>query len=130
MLWEGNVSYQKSIQVTQKLPKNIRVKLQAAKSHSIVGSDSKNTSGEAVSRENRYAIATSYNRRIKRLIDFTVSFIFIFSFPVHFIFVKEPLHFFRNCFNVLFAKRTWIGYAINGKPLPQIRGAIIGCNGI
>jgi len=129
ILCEGNLSFKNIIQVTQTLPKNIRVKFHAAKSHSIVGSDSKNTSGEAVSRENRYAIATSYNRRIKRLIDFTVSLIFIISFPVHFIFVKEPLHFFRNCFNVFLAKRTWVGYAVNGKPLPSLRRAIIGCNG-
>ena len=130
ILCEGSLSFKDIIQVTQTLPKNIRVKFHAAKSHSIVGSDSKNTSGEAVSREDRYKIATPYNRRIKRLIDFTVSLLFIISFPVHFIFVKEPLHFFRNCFKVLFAKRTWIGYAINGKPLPPLRRAIIGCNGI
>jgi len=127
---EGSLLFKDIIQVTQSLPKNIRVKFHAAKSHSIVGSDSKNTLGESVSRENGYAIATPYNKRIKRLIDFTVSLLFIISFPVHFVFVKEPLHFFRNCFKVLFAKRTWVGYAINGKPLPSLRRAIIGCNGL
>jgi hypothetical protein len=130
ILCEGRLSFRDIIQVTQTLPKNIRVKFHAAKSHSIVGSDSKNTSGEAVSRENRYGIATPYNRRIKRLIDFTVSLLFLISFPVHFVIVKEPFHFFRNCFKVLFAKRTWIGYTVNGKPLPPLRRAIIGCNGI
>ncbi len=130
ILCEGRLSFKDIIGVTQTLPKNIRVKFHAAKSHSIVGSDSKNTTGEALSRENRYEIATPYNRRIKRLIDLTVSLLFIISFPVHFVVVKEPLHFFRNCFKVLLAKRTWIGYAINGKPLPPLRKAIIGCNGI
>jgi hypothetical protein len=127
---EGSLPFRDIIEVAQTLPKNIRVKFHATKSHSIVGSDSRNTSGEAVSVENGYRIATPYNKRIKRLIDFLVSFLFIMSFPVHFVFVKRPLNFFSNCFKVFFAKRTWIGYAVNGKPLPPLRRAIIGCNGI
>jgi GT2 family glycosyltransferase len=126
---EGSLLFKDIIEVTQALPKNIRVKFHATRSHSIIGSDSKNTSGEAVSIENGYRIATPYNKRIKRLIDFLVSFLFIISFPVHFIFVKRPLNFLGNCFNVFFAKRTWVGYAVNGKPLPPLRRAIIGCNG-
>jgi len=126
---EGYLSFKDIIQVTQTLPRNIRVKFHASKSRSIVGSDSKNTVGEALSKENGYAIAVPYNKRIKRLIDFSVSFLFIISFPVHFLFVRRPLVFFGNCFKVFFAKRTWIGYSINGKPLPPLREGIIGCNG-
>ncbi len=127
---EGALSFKNIIEAVQILPKNIRVKFHAAKSQSIVGSDSKDTSGEAVSKENGYQIADPYNRRIKRLIDFITSLFFIISFPFHFLFVKKPLVFFSNCFKVLFAKRTWIGYTINGKPLPPLRKAIIGCNGV
>jgi len=126
---EGSLSFKDIIQVVHTLPKNIRVKFHAAKSHSIVGSDSKNTTGEALSRENGYELAVPYNRRIKRLIDFTVCLLFLITFPIHFVFVKRPLNFFGNCFRVFFAKRTWIGYARNGKPLPTLRKAIIGCNG-
>ena len=126
---EGQLSFKDIIRVAQTLPKNIRVKFHAAKSRSIVGSDSKNTSGEALSKENGYAIATPYNKRIKRLIDFTVSFVFLITFPIHLVFVKKPLNFFGNCFKVFFAKRTWIGYTINGKPLPPLRKGVIGCNG-
>jgi hypothetical protein len=127
---EGTLSFKDIIQSVQTLPKNIRVKFHAANSQSIVGSDSKDTSGEAVSKENGYKISNPYNRRIKRLIDFSLSLFFILSFPVHILFVKKPLAFFGNCLRVIFAKRTWIGYTINGKPLPELRKAIIGCNGI
>jgi GT2 family glycosyltransferase len=127
---EGNLSFKDIIDMIQVLPKSIRIKFHAQKSRSIVGSDSKNTSGEAVSNENVYKIADPYNRRIKRLIDLTVSFLFIISFPVHFVFVKRPLLFFDNCFKVLFAKRTWVGYITNGEPLPPLRKAIIGGNGV
>jgi hypothetical protein len=127
---EGSLSFKDIIDSIQILPKNVRVKFHAEKSQSIVGSDSRDTSGEAVSRENGYEISKPYNRRIKRLIDFVVSLFFIASFPIHLIFVKKPLNFFANCFKVLCARQTWIGYIINEKPLPPLPKAIICCNGI
>ena len=127
---EGELSFKEIIDALKGLPRNIRVKFHAAKSQSIVGSDSKNTSGESLSKENGYKLADPYNRRIKRLIDFSTAFLFLLSFPIHFIFVKRPLAFIRNCFNVLFARSTWIGYTVNKKPLPPLRKAVIGANGL
>jgi hypothetical protein len=64
------------------------------------------------------------------LIDVTSSVLFIISFPFHFVLVKRPASFLANCFKVLFARRTWIGYTINGSLLPKLRKGIIGCNGM
>jgi GT2 family glycosyltransferase len=127
---EGSLSFKNIIESVQTLPKNIRVKFHAAKSQSIIGSDSKDTTGEAVSKENGYNINDPYNRRIKRLIDFSTALFFILSFPFHFIFIKNPLIFFSRCFKVLLAKQTWIGYTVNEKRLPPLRKGIIGCNGV
>jgi hypothetical protein len=127
---EGGLSFKEIIQMVQSVPGNIRIKLHAEKSQSIVGSDSRNSSGEAVSHENGYRISDPYNRRLKRLIDLVASLFFIVTFPVHFLFVKKPLRFLGNCFKVLFAERTWVGYTVNSKPLPGLRKAIVGCNGV
>jgi hypothetical protein len=127
---EGSMSFKEIIEVIQTLPKNIRIKLHAANSQSIVGSNSRDTSGEAVSKEIGYKIANPYNRRIKRLFDVVSSVLFIISFPFHFIFVKRPGAFLANCFKVLFARQTWIGYTTNGAFLPKLRKGIIGCNGM
>lgn len=127
---EGALSFKDIIGTVQSLPRTIRVKFHAGGSHSIVGSDSKDTSGEAVSKEHGYKIANPYNRRIKRLIDFITTLLFLISFPFHFAFVKQPTRFFANCFNVLFARRTWVGYVTNDSSLPKLRKAIIGCNGM
>ena len=126
---EGALSFKDIIEAVQTLPKGIRVKFHASKSQSVVGSDSKDTSGEALSKEDGFKIADSYNRRIKRLIDFSSSSVLLATFPFHFIFVKKPLSFFNNCFQVFLARRTWIGYTTNSKDLPHLRRAIIGCNG-
>ncbi|HEY2722202.1 MAG TPA: hypothetical protein VGI82_10780, partial [Chitinophagaceae bacterium] len=127
---EGSLSFKDIIGVVHGLPKNLRVKFHASKSRSIVGSDSRDTSGEALSKENGYKISDPYNRRIKRLIDITGSLLFLVTFPFHLFLVKRPIEFFKNCFLVLFGKRTWIGYAGKGGPLPKLRQAVMGCNGV
>jgi hypothetical protein len=126
---EGELSFKEIIDAVEELPGNIRVKFHAAKSQSIVGSDSKDSLGESLSKENGYKLADPYNRRIKRLIDFSTALLFLASLPIHFIFVKRPFSFIGNCFNVLFARRTWIGYTVGKKTLPRLRKAVIGSNG-
>jgi GT2 family glycosyltransferase len=126
----GTLSYASIIDSMQRLPARLVAKIHAAGSSSIVGSDSKDTSGESVSRENGYKLADPYNRRLKRLVDVTVAVAGLITFPLQFFLVKKPLSFFSNCFSVLFAQKTWIGYAVPEKHLPRLYDAVIACNGI
>src|SRR5678816_2622776 len=87
---EGELSFKEIIDAVEEQPGNIRVKFHAAKSQSIVGSDSKDSLGESLSKENGYKLADPYNLRIKRLIDFSTAVLFLASLPIHFIFVKRP----------------------------------------
>ena len=75
-------------------------------------------------------LADPYNLRLKRLHGCIVSLLGLLTFPIHLIAIKKPFQFFANCFAVLFAKKTWIGYATDEKNLPPLRKAIIACNGI
>lgn len=127
---EGSLTFKEIIDAIQKMPRGLIAKIHTSGSSSIVGSDSKDSSGEAVSKENGYKLASPYNRRLKRLIDVFVSFVGLISFPIQLLIVKKPLLFFSNCFSVLLAKKTWIGYATAEKNLPPLSAAVIGCNGI
>jgi GT2 family glycosyltransferase len=127
---EGTLSFKDIITTTQQQSARISIKFHASKSNSIVGSDSKDTSGESLSKEEIYKLGNPYNLRVKRLIDFSTSLVFLLVFPLHFLFVKKPGSFIGNCFRVLFAQKTWIGYIVNGKPLPHIRPAVLGPNGL
>jgi O-antigen biosynthesis protein len=127
---QGELAFSDIIQSIQKLPPGLLAKIHAGGSSSMVGSDSKDSSGEAVSKENGYKLADPYNRRLKRLIDVSVSFFGIISFPVHLFIVKKPVQFFANCFAVLFAKKTWVGYAVTEKNLPGLHPGVIACNGM
>lgn len=127
---EGKLEFREIIEAMQKMPGKLVAKIHAAGSHSIVGSDSKDSSGEAVSKENGYKLANPYNRRLKRLIDVFVSVMGIISFPLQLFIVKKPFRFLSNCFSVLLANKTWIGYASSDKHLPRLAAAVIGSNGI
>jgi len=126
---EGQLSFKEIIGAIQQLPSGIKVKFHAACSSSIVGSDSREQQGEAVSSENGFNLSDPYNRRLKRLTDVTLSVFYIVTFPLHFLGVKKPFSFFGNCFSVLFGQKTWIGYTREEKKLPPLRKAVIACNG-
>jgi GT2 family glycosyltransferase len=127
---EGTLSFADIIEAVQSLPKRMAIKFHANGSLSIIGSNSKDSSGEFVSKENGFKLGDPYRRRLKRLIDIKIAVAAIITFPVHLIMVKKPFSFFANCFAVLFARKTWIGYALEGKDLPKLRKAVIACNGI
>jgi len=127
---EGTLSFREIIESIQQLSVRIHIKFHAAGSSSIVGSDSKDSSGETVTKEKGYKLSDPYNRRLKRLIDVSVAFFALITFPIHLFLVKKPFTFFVNCVKVLFAKRTWIGYTTEEKNLPYLRKGIIACNAV
>lgn len=127
---QGTLSFKNIIDCIVEMPGRVKIKIHAAGSHSIVGSDSKDSSGEAVSKENGFKLSDPYYRRIKRLQDFFISLLALISFPVHLFVVKKPFSFFANCLAVLIAKKTWIGYATEEKHLPKLKKGVLASNGI
>ena len=126
----GQLSYADIIQTMKIIPAAVSIKIHAWGTTSIVSSDSKDVSGEAVSKENGFKLSDPYNRRLKRLIDVSIAIVGLLTFPLHFFFVKKPFSFFGNCFQILLAQKTWIGYATPEKNLPSVRKAVIANNGI
>jgi GT2 family glycosyltransferase len=127
---EGRMSFLQIIQSLHALPHGVTVKIHARGSNSIIGSESKDVSGESVSNENGYNLSNPYNRRLKRLVDIMLAVFGLITFPLQLLLVKSPLRFLRNCVIVLFGRSTWIGYAIGDKQLPLLRTAIISSNGL
>ncbi len=127
---QGFLSFAGIINNLQQLPGGVTAKIHSRGSGSIIASISKDSLGESVSKENGYKLSDPYNRRLKRLIDAGTAFFFLVSFPVQLFIVKKPVNFLRNCLAVLFAKKTWIGYAIPEKNLPALHPAVIACNGL
>jgi GT2 family glycosyltransferase len=119
----GYLQNERIIELLQKIPPTISAKFHANGTGSIVGSDSKNKSGEILSAESTFNINDPYERRMKRFLDISFSLILLLTFPVHLILVG--LQALRNAFFVLFGKKTWIGYTTHHRNLPVLRKAII-----
>ena len=95
---------------------------------SIIGSSSKNSAGELYTIEIRFQIAHYMNRRNKRLLDLGLSLFFLFTLPIHLLFIKSPLSFIKNLFTILFNRKSWVGYssiADTTSTLPSIKPGVL-----
>ncbi len=123
---ENGLSFKEIINIVMHVPAGVRNKFHASGSNSIVGSDSKNVSGDYIAATKNYNIAKPLNRRNKRLIDILIALLFIIGFPI-LVFVKKNIAgFYKNIFLVLGGKKTWIGYAAPLNKLPAIKNGVIG----
>ncbi len=125
-----SLSYKKIIETITELPRFLRIKIYTAYTNTLVGSESSNASGKFISGTSQYLINKPVNRRNKKLIDVSVALFFLVTFPVHLIIKKNPNIFFKNVFDVLFFKKTWIGYALNEIDLPELKKGILTGTGL
>jgi O-antigen biosynthesis protein len=124
---KGQLTYKQIIEHVQQLPAGICVRFHAYGSSSIVGSDSKDTSGEFVSIEGRFHLAHPYQKRMKRIIDVSLAVFILLTFPIHF-FVCGPRSI-SNALFVLLHKRTWVGYNCVDTLLPYLPAGVLTTTG-
>ncbi len=127
---EGKLSFKEIIATLEIIPSHMRIKFHAANSSGIIGSDSKNVTGKILSSEKNIQLSKPVNKRNKKLVDVMISMLFILTFPVHFLTQKNSLFFFKNVFEVLLLKKTWVGYAMHSTILPEIKNGILTTTGV
>ena len=127
IFYAGQLSYARIIEQVRELKGALKVRFYAG--NSIVGSDDKTTRGMILAAGADCRLARPDNRRVKRLIDIVVALAALITFPLQFFFVRRPARFFLNCFQVLGARKTWIGYLLPQKGLPRLRPSVLGPNG-
>ena len=94
-------------------------------SESIIGSNSKNTSGDLYAADVELKITSPGNKRSKRLIDIFFACYLLLTFPAQFMIIRKG-GFFRNAFLVLAGKKSWVGYfPAETERLPHIRPGIL-----
>jgi GT2 family glycosyltransferase len=124
----GYLSYKSIIQHVQQLPAGIAVRFHAAGSVSIVGSDSKDTSGEYVSVEGSYALTQPYQKRMKRILDVSLALLILLTFPLQVIICGAAC--IKNAWLVLAGKRTWVGYSTSNLKLPSLVPGVLNTIGM
>lgn len=123
------LSYKEIIRLFEQNGDRLQLRIHAAGSKSIVGSDSKEYAGDVIGQP-YYKLTDPVRRRLKRLADFLVAVLWILLFPVHFILHPQPLQLLINCLQVLFFQKTWIGYSGDAGGLPLVLPSVLGPAGL
>lgn len=110
--------------------RSIRYKFYYPGSESIIGSDSKETVGEAVSGAENFAINSPENRRYKRITDIILSLLLIVLLPLEIFITRSPLRLLKNAFLIITGKKTWVGYCNPVNSYPLLKPAVLGCNSL
>jgi GT2 family glycosyltransferase len=104
----------------------VRYKIMPEKGAYIIGSNSKNTTGEFYSVDITPALSNRQNKNKKRVIDIVISLLFIPLLPAMLLrpsFLKKVL---SNWWPCLKGDKTWVGYntRVDCRSLPRIRPAV------
>lgn len=117
----GNIIQQMLSLVT----KGLEFKIAPPESLSIIGSSHIDTAGELYMIDVNN-VGRPENRRKKRLIDFSVSVLFILTLPFLIWKQSHKLNFIRNCLNVLIGLYSWVGYGkAPRKDLPALKPSVL-----
>jgi GT2 family glycosyltransferase len=119
-----------AINFMQSEKRNIRYTFYYAGSKSIVGSESKETSGETVSLKEKFAIDDAEKKHVKRTIDVITAIILLPLMPVNIFLVKKPFSLLRNIWQVISLRKTWVGYSTKNNDLPAIPEPVLANNGL
>ena len=124
-----DLSAQKIMHWMTSLGTDLAYKIVPEESLSIIGSPSKNSSGELYTIDIQFQIAQFMNQRNKRLLDILLSIMFLITSPILILFVKSKINFIQNIFKVLFGQKTWVGYTRGhenySKHLPKIKQGVL-----
>jgi len=129
ILCTGALSMAEILEQTEKLGRRVRLRYHARGSGSIIGSDSKDSSGETLSMEEPLQLALPAARRAKRLLDLLLSLGFLLTLPLHLLLQKQRNAFLLRCLQVLVARKTWVGYRLPAAALPPLRPGVLGPGG-
>lgn len=123
----NGISYHTILAYMMQCGKQYEYKIHLPGSRSFVGSNSENTSGDLYTVDHRYNLSSFEHRRNKRVLDISLSIMFLLLYPFMALGVKAAGNFLQNIFKVLWGKRTWVGYSnknmLHG--LPPIQQGVI-----
>ncbi len=108
---------------------NVDYKIVPKESLSIIGSSSKNSSGQLYTIDIRFGISDTRNKRNKRMLDLTIAIFLLILFPIGILGVNNKSGYFLNIFKVLAGKKTWVAYKQSNQStvenLPVIKPGVL-----
>lgn len=127
---QGQLSFKEIIGALQILPDGVCAGFFAAGCSSIIDSKDRNIAGDYKTGDQKYNLDDPLKRRVKRLFDIVTSVFFLTTFPISFVIKRRPLSFLRNCIQIFFNRKTFVGYASGGESLPQLKKSVLTTTGL
>ncbi len=123
-----NISHQTIIdKMAEWQQMDVDYKIAPEDSLSIIGSNSIHTRGDLYTVDIN-AVDKTANRRNKRLMDVFVGMILLVLFPILVFFERRPGGFLKNIFQVLFGRKTWVGFCETDQTdfhLPKVKDGVL-----
>jgi len=111
------------------LDTKLSFKIAGDDSLSIIGSSSKNTTGELYNVNIKYNLADGYSLHVKRVFDFTISILMILFAPILLFFNRfDVFGYFKNVIRTFLGLKSWIGYTgtlEDYQNLPELKPSVI-----
>lgn len=123
-----DVSSRDIIQWMTRIGSDLSYRILPQESLSIVGSNSKNTAGDLYAIDISLKLASTIQKRNKRLLDILVCIITAILLPILVFFIGKPIQFVSNWWKVFIGRFTWVGYAHNPAHqswLPNLRQGVL-----
>jgi len=93
---------------------------------SIIGSSSKNSTGELYTLDTYYQLSEPLRQRSKRVLDVAICMLTVIAWPVLYFRSDNSVRCYRNWWAVLLGRKTWVGYFSNPVTagLPPLRQSV------
>ncbi len=122
----SNISAAAIMQWMTALGSKLEYKIVPEESQTIIGSSSKNTSGEVYTVDISYNIDRAIHRRNKRVLDVVLAVFFLLISPILVLFQSNKVGFYRHVILVLMGKKSWVGYAGGASSqIPAIKPGVL-----
>ena len=106
--------------------KGVKFKILPKNSHFLIGSNSRDSLGDYYCPESNWELSKNSHKRNKRVIDFSIAFLFLVLSPILMWLCKSPTNFIRNMFLILKGDLTFVGFNKKYEShFPNIRKGII-----
>lgn len=107
-------------------PNTVDYKIVPTDSDYIIGSNSKNEQGDLYTIEIKLNITQKHSLRNKRVFDLAFAAGCLATLVFNIWFVKNPKGYVKNIFQVLFGKKSWVGFSLRDDiTLPSLRKGVL-----
>jgi GT2 family glycosyltransferase len=105
--------------------KELEFKILPEDSDYIIGSSSKTSQGDYYTLNIELNLSKKENVRAKRLLDMVSSFLLLLFSPILVLFTEQKAGFLKNCLQVFFGSKSWVGLKQNANPATRTRKAVL-----